>query len=89
MTRELAGILRLEGLAVLVLAVAAYASLGASWFLFSLLLLVPDVSMTGMGGTDGSPGGSASVPPSSTEDPSRTQRSRGRARSEPQSQERS
>lgn len=47
MTRNVASLLRLEGLAVLGLAVAAYASLDASWLLFALLLLVPDVSMIG------------------------------------------
>ena len=38
---------RLEGLAFLVAAVAAYAAIGASWWLFALLLLVPDLSMAG------------------------------------------
>lgn len=38
---------RLEGLAFLVAAVAAYAVIGASWWLFALLLFVPDLSMAG------------------------------------------
>jgi Domain of unknown function (DUF4260) len=40
-------LLRLEGVVVLVAAVAAYRTLGASWLLFALLLLVPDVSLLG------------------------------------------
>jgi hypothetical protein len=40
-------LLRLEGAAVFAAAVWAYAALGASWWLFALLLLVPDVSMLG------------------------------------------
>lgn len=47
MTREISVLLRLEGFAVLGLAVAAYASLDASWLLFALLLLAPDLSMIG------------------------------------------
>jgi hypothetical protein len=39
--------LRLEGLAVLSVAVAAYAHLGYGWLLFALLFLVPDVSFLG------------------------------------------
>ena len=38
---------RLEGLATLICAVVLYASTGTSWWLFALLLLVPDVSMVG------------------------------------------
>jgi hypothetical protein len=40
--------LRVEGLVVMLGAVAAYYALGGSWWLFGLLLLVPDVSMLGM-----------------------------------------
>jgi hypothetical protein len=40
-------LLRAEWLAVLVLAVAAYAWLDASWWLFALLILAPDLSMLG------------------------------------------
>jgi hypothetical protein len=44
MTRPL---LRLEGLAALVVAVWGYALAGASWGLFAVLLFVPDVSFAG------------------------------------------
>ncbi len=37
--------LRLEGVCVLVAAVTTYHALGASWWMFGALLLVPDVSM--------------------------------------------
>jgi hypothetical protein len=40
-------VLRLEGAAVLVAALWAYALLGASWGLFAALLLTPDLSMVG------------------------------------------
>lgn len=52
MTMTLPGILlRLEGLAVLGLSVWLYARQDASWLLFALLLLAPDLSMVGyMGG---------------------------------------
>ena len=40
-------ILRLEGLAALALAAAAYAYLGGSWLQFAVLFLVPDLSMLG------------------------------------------
>lgn len=40
-------LLRLEGLAVLAAAAAAYAGLGGSWLIFALVLLVPDVAMLG------------------------------------------
>ncbi|WP_263350986.1 DUF4260 domain-containing protein [Acidicapsa acidisoli] len=39
--------LRLEGLAVAALAVVLYARTGASWWLFAVLWLVPDLSMVG------------------------------------------
>jgi hypothetical protein len=39
--------LRLEGLAVAAIAVALYARTGASWWLFAVLFLVPDLSMLG------------------------------------------
>ncbi len=38
-------ILRLEGLAVLAAAVTAYAQTGASWYLFGILFLSPDLSL--------------------------------------------
>jgi hypothetical protein len=40
-------ILRLEGLTLFVGALAAYGSLGYSWWLFALLLLVPDLGALG------------------------------------------
>jgi len=40
-------LLRLEGLAVLTGAVVAYHAIGASWTLFALLLLLPDLSLIG------------------------------------------
>ena len=39
--------LRLEGLALLCLSVAAYAWIGEPWWMFALLLLVPDLSFAG------------------------------------------
>ena len=38
---------RLDGLAALGLAIAAYAMLGQSWLVFGLLFLVPDLAMVG------------------------------------------
>ncbi|MDO9359504.1 MAG: DUF4260 domain-containing protein [Polaromonas sp.] len=40
-------LLRLEGLAVLLLALAAYAQFGAGWGVFALLFLLPDLSFLG------------------------------------------
>jgi len=40
-------VLRLEGLALLCLSVAGYASIGEPWWLFALLLFVPDLSFAG------------------------------------------
>lgn len=40
-------LLRLEGLAVLALSVAAYAQFGAGWGWFALLFLLPDLSFVG------------------------------------------
>jgi Domain of unknown function (DUF4260) len=40
-------ILRLEGLALLVASVVAFAYLGHSWWLFAILLFAPDISMVG------------------------------------------
>jgi hypothetical protein len=40
-------LLRLEGLALLCLAVAAYAWVGEAWWLFVVLLLAPDLSFLG------------------------------------------
>ena len=42
-----ARILRLEGLILLIGALALYAALGASWILFVVLLLAPDLSALG------------------------------------------
>lgn len=42
-----AALLRVEGLAVFAAALAAYAALGASWWLFAALILAPDLSMLG------------------------------------------
>ncbi|MEX2582947.1 MAG: DUF4260 domain-containing protein [Gemmatimonadota bacterium] len=39
--------LRLEGLVVLVVSVAAYAAMDGGWLLFAVLLLAPDASMLG------------------------------------------
>lgn len=40
-------LLRLEALFVLIAASAAYARLGASWWVFAILFLAPDLSMLG------------------------------------------
>lgn len=40
-------LLRLEALFVLIAAAAAYARLGASWWMFAILFLAPDLSMLG------------------------------------------
>jgi hypothetical protein len=40
-------LLRLEGLAVFLASLYFYSMLDASWFLFALLWLVPDISMVG------------------------------------------
>jgi len=40
-------LLRLEALFVVIGAAAAYARLGASWWLFAVLILAPDLSMLG------------------------------------------
>lgn len=47
LSRGVRSLLRLEGLAVLAGAVSLYAGREASWLLFALLFLVPDVSMLG------------------------------------------
>ena len=47
MTRQTRILLRLEGLAALALAAAAYAAAGAPWWLFAALLLAPDLAMAG------------------------------------------
>ena len=41
------GILRLEGAALLVASVLAYAQFGQGWELFAVLILAPDLSMIG------------------------------------------
>lgn len=40
---------RFEGLVFFVAAVVMYAAIGASWWLFALLLFVPDIAMVGYG----------------------------------------
>lgn len=40
-------LLRIEGAALFVAAIAAYAFLGQGWLLFVVLILVPDISMLG------------------------------------------
>ena len=50
MTRLPSQLLRLEGLAVGVGAVALYFDAGFGWLLFLLLILVPDLSMVGYAG---------------------------------------
>ena len=40
-------LLRVEGLVMLVAGIAAYTMLGASWSVFALLFLVPDVTLLG------------------------------------------
>lgn len=45
MTRQFIKLLRIEGLAEAVLAMAAFAATGESWWTFALLILLPDVSM--------------------------------------------
>jgi hypothetical protein len=40
-------LLRLEGLAVLIVAVTGYHAIGASWVLFAVLLLLPDLGLLG------------------------------------------
>ncbi len=40
-------ILRVEGLVMLAIALRVYAYIGASWWLFAALFLVPDLSMLG------------------------------------------
>ena len=42
-------ILRLEGLAVLLVSVIGYQATRGSWWMFALLILVPDVSLAGYG----------------------------------------
>lgn len=45
--RDVLLLLRLEGLVALALAVVLYARADASWWLFALLVLAPDLSMVG------------------------------------------
>jgi Domain of unknown function (DUF4260) len=47
---DIRALLRLEGLAALAAACAAYAQTGASWFLFAALFLAPDLSFLGYAG---------------------------------------
>jgi hypothetical protein len=44
---EVTTLLRIEGLAALVLAVTAFQVLGGNWWLFALLILAPDLAMLG------------------------------------------
>lgn len=46
--RRVRVLLRIEGLAAGIAAVAAFAATGGNWVLFALLILVPDLSMLGM-----------------------------------------
>jgi hypothetical protein len=46
--REVAAMLRLEGLVALVLALVAFQMLGGNWWLFALLILAPDLAFFGM-----------------------------------------
>lgn len=45
--REISMMLRVEGLTVFILAVAAFQLLGGNWWLFALLILAPDLAMLG------------------------------------------
>lgn len=45
--KEVTSILRLEGLVVLIGALAGYQFLGGNWLLFALLVLLPDLAMLG------------------------------------------
>ncbi len=47
MPQAITRLLRLEGLAFLVAAVAAFAALDGSWLLLAVLLLAPDLAMLG------------------------------------------
>lgn len=46
--RSVTGLLRLDGLAVAVAAIAAFALTGGNWWLFALLILAPDLAMLGL-----------------------------------------
>jgi hypothetical protein len=46
--KEVAYLLRLEGLAVFLATLFAFQFLGGSWWLFALLLLAPDLAMLGL-----------------------------------------
>lgn len=45
--KEVTILLRIEGLAVLIGAIAAYAAIGGNWWLFAALLFAPDLSFLG------------------------------------------
>lgn len=47
MTKQTVGWLRLEGAIVLAASLWGYATTGASWWLFAILLFAPDLSMLG------------------------------------------
>ena len=46
--KSVTGLLRLDGLAVAVAAIAAFAATGGNWWLFALLILTPDLAMLGL-----------------------------------------
>lgn len=46
--RSVTRLLRLDGLAMAVAAITAYAVVGGNWWLFALLILAPDLAMLGL-----------------------------------------
>ena len=50
MTTDPTRVLRLEGLALLVIVLVAYGALGFSWWVFAALVLLPDLSMLAYAG---------------------------------------
>jgi hypothetical protein len=45
---EISALLRIEGLAILALAVASFHLVGGNWWLFAALILAPDLAMFGL-----------------------------------------
>lgn len=45
--KEVAAVLRIEGLAIFAATLLAYHALGANWWIFALLILAPDLAMLG------------------------------------------
>ena len=45
--KEVAAVLRIEGLAIFAATLLAYYALGANWWVFALLILAPDLAMLG------------------------------------------